>query len=131
MYIIKKNMCIYMCVWSCLNKYINITTCFSKQKFLTPSWLVNSVLERKKHRVDWVTHRYLHVSDQVLSDLLSERRVRLPTAFCVPRSYRSFWWKGPSIGTRVMHLRLKFYELGVPCIIIPRALHMFIPSHTG
>ena len=31
----------------------------------------------KKHGVHWVTHRYLHVSDQVLSDLLSEPRVRL------------------------------------------------------
>ena len=71
------------------------------------------------------------MSDQVLSDLLSEPRVRLSIAFVFLDRTRAFGEKNLSIGTSVMYLRLKFYELGVPCIIIPRALYMFIPSHTG
>ena len=136
----------------------------------------------KKHGVHWVTHRYLHVSDQVLSGLESVWYMCLKTENCCLKIFVEILWvkkcvklreilfknwkwlfentnqtppyylnaelgcqqpflfldrtrdsgeKDLSIGTSVMYLRLKFYELGVPCIIIPRALYMFIPSHTG
>ena len=32
----KKSMCIYVCVWSCLDKYISVATWPPKQKFLAP-----------------------------------------------------------------------------------------------
>ena len=54
------------------------------------------------------------MSDQVLSDLLSEPRVRLSIAFVFLDRTRAFGEKNLSIGTSVMYLRLKFYEPGVP-----------------
>ena len=32
----KKNTCIYVCVWGCLDKYISVATWPPKQKFLAP-----------------------------------------------------------------------------------------------
>ena len=38
----KKSMCIYVCVWSCLDKYISVATWPPKQKFLAPPLFVLS-----------------------------------------------------------------------------------------
>ena len=46
-YIIKKSMCIYVCVWGCLDKYISVATWPPKQKFLAPP--LHSL-----HRWHWV-----------------------------------------------------------------------------
>ena len=38
----KKNMCIYVCIWGCLDKYISVATCPPKQKFLAPPLIATS-----------------------------------------------------------------------------------------
>ena len=69
-------MCIYVCVWDCLDKYISVATWPPKQKFLAPP-LVNMLADELARVVfmQWIQNDSLENTSSLLEELLDPNEV--------------------------------------------------------